>query len=84
MLPVCPRHLNPADSGGRENERTIMGNAAVVEELAGIDELEELYELNASEEEPEDDEDYDDEEEDEDEEEEEDEDGDGDEGMPSE
>jgi hypothetical protein len=36
-------------SGGQENERTVMGNAAIGEELAGIDELDELYELNASE-----------------------------------
>jgi len=43
-----------------------MGNVAVAEELAGIDELEELYRLDASESEPEDDED-DDEEEDDDE-----------------
>jgi hypothetical protein len=37
-----------------------MGNAAVVEELVGID-LEELYELNASESDPEDDDEDDDE-----------------------
>ena len=44
-----------------------MGNTAVAEELAGLDELEELYELSASESEPEDeddDEDDDDEEDD--------------------
>ena len=41
-----------------------MGNAAVAEELAGVDDLDELYRLNASETEPEDDED-DDEDEDE-------------------
>jgi hypothetical protein len=43
-----------------------MGNVAVAEELAGSDELEELYRLDASESEPEDepdDEDQDDEEE---------------------
>ena len=43
-----------------------MGNAAVIEELAGSDELEELYRLDASESEPEDepdDEDQDDEDE---------------------
>jgi len=34
-----------------------MGNTAVAEELAGLDELEELYELNASESEPEDEDD---------------------------
>jgi hypothetical protein len=45
-----------------------MGNAAFAEELAGIDELEELYKLDASESDPEDDEedDEDDEEDDED------------------
>jgi hypothetical protein len=37
-----------------------MGNAAAAEELAGIDELEELYRLDASESEPEDDEEDDD------------------------
>jgi hypothetical protein len=46
-----------------------MGNVAVAEELAGSDELEELYRLNASESEPEDEpDDDDDEDEDEDEE----------------
>jgi hypothetical protein len=48
-----------------------MGNVAVAEELTGTDELEELYELDASESHPEDDEeedDDDDEEEDDDEE----------------
>ena len=39
-----------------------MGNAAAAEELAGIDELEELYQLSASETEPEDDEDDEDDE----------------------
>ena len=43
-----------------------MGNAAFAEELAGIDELEELYKLDASESDPEDDEEDDDEEDDED------------------
>ncbi len=37
-----------------------MGTAAVAEEQAGVDELEELYKLDASETEPEDDEDEDD------------------------
>jgi hypothetical protein len=32
-----------------------MGNAAIAEELTGIDELDELYKLDASESEPEDD-----------------------------
>jgi hypothetical protein len=36
-----------------------MGNAAVAEDLAGVDDLDELYQLNASETEPEDDEDDD-------------------------
>jgi hypothetical protein len=43
-----------------------MGNAASAEELAGIDELEELYKLNASETEPEDDDEDDEDEEDDD------------------
>jgi hypothetical protein len=46
-------------TGGQEMERMIMGNAAVIGELAGADELEELFELDASESEPEDDEDDD-------------------------
>jgi hypothetical protein len=37
-----------------------MGNAAAAEELAGIEDLEELYRLDASESEPEDDEEDDD------------------------
>lgn len=36
-----------------------MGNVAVAEDLAGVDDLDELYQLNASETEPEDDEDDD-------------------------
>lgn len=43
-----------------------MGNAAAAEELAGVDELEELYKLNASEPEPEDEEDEEEDEDDED------------------
>jgi hypothetical protein len=43
-----------------------MGNTAVAEDLAGIEELEELYELTASESEPEDDDDEDGDDEDED------------------
>jgi hypothetical protein len=43
--------------GGQESERTIMGNIAAAEELTASDQLEELYELDASESEPEDDED---------------------------
>ena len=42
--------------GGQESERITMGNLAVAEELAGSDELEELYRLDASETEPEEDE----------------------------
>lgn len=49
-----------------------MGNAAVAEELPGLDELEELYQLDASQPEPEpeddDDDDLDDDEDDDDEE----------------
>jgi hypothetical protein len=41
-----------------------MGNAAFADELAGIDELEELYRLDASGTEPEDDDEEDDEDED--------------------
>jgi hypothetical protein len=41
-----------------------MGNAAVAQELPALDELEELYELDASEPEPEDDDDLDDDEDD--------------------
>lgn len=53
MLGVSPR-IYPSDIGGLEIERTIMGNATVAQELAGIDELDELYKLNATETEPED------------------------------
>ena len=49
-----------------------MGNVAVAEELAGSDELDELYELDASETEPEDDEDDDDEDDDDEDDEDED------------
>jgi hypothetical protein len=38
MLRVLTR-IHPPGRGGQENERIIMGNAAVVEELAGIDEI---------------------------------------------
>lgn len=51
-----------------------MGNLAVAEELAGSDELDEFYRLDASESEPEDDDEDDDEDENEDENDEEDED----------
>lgn len=44
-----------------------MGNAAVAEELLSLDELDELYKLDASESEPEDDDDLDDDDEDDDE-----------------
>ncbi|MGH3162327.1 MAG: hypothetical protein ACRDPF_05855 [Streptosporangiaceae bacterium] len=52
MLRDSPR-THPSDSGGLESERTTMGNVAVAEELAGSDELDELYRLDASEPEPE-------------------------------
>ena len=58
MLRVSPYFLR-----GRGNERVTMGNAAVAEELAGSEELDELYRLDATESEPEDDEeDYEDDE----------------------
>jgi hypothetical protein len=53
MLRVSPR----TSFGGQESERITMGNLAVAEELAGSDELEELYRLDASETGPEEDED---------------------------
>jgi hypothetical protein len=57
--------VSPVSSfGGQEDERTVMGNAAVDEELAGLDELEELYELNASDLEDEDEDDVEDDDED--------------------
>lgn len=49
--------LRVSSSGEPFNERTIMGNAAVAEELTSLDELDELYKLDASETAPEDDED---------------------------
>ena len=70
MLRVSPVRILLAP-GAWNSERTIMGNVAIAEELAGSDELDELFKLNASESEPEDDED------DEDDEEEDDEDGEG-------
>ena len=45
MLRDSPR----TSFGGRKSERTTMGNLATVEELAGSDELEELYRLDATE-----------------------------------
>jgi hypothetical protein len=59
--------MHPSGSGGLESERTTMGNAAVAEELAGRDELDELYRLDASESDPEDEPDDDEEQDDEDE-----------------
>jgi hypothetical protein len=50
-----------------------MGNVAVAEELTGTDELEELYELDASESHPEDDDEEEEEDDDDDEEEDDDE-----------
>lgn len=58
----APR-IYPSGTGGQENERTGMGNLAVAEELAGSDELDELFKLTATETEPEDDEEEDDEDE---------------------
>src|SRR5208282_2305617 len=49
--------IHPSGAGAQRNERTVMGNAAVAEELAGVEELDELYRLDASESEPEDEED---------------------------
>ena len=69
--------------GARNIERTIMGNAGVADPLAA-DELEELYELSASESDSDDDEDYDDEDDDEDDEDDEDDDEMEPEGMPQE
>jgi hypothetical protein len=63
VSPVCIL-LGPGD---QETERTTMGIAAVAEDLSGLDELEEIVRLDASENDPEDDED-DDEDEDEDDE----------------
>jgi hypothetical protein len=48
--------VSPALPSGARKERITMGNLAVAEELAGSDELEELYRLDASETEPEEDE----------------------------
>jgi hypothetical protein len=69
MLRVSPR-THPSGSGTWKSERITMGNVAVAEELAGSDELDELYRLDASESDPEDepeDDEQDDEDEDEDE-----------------
>jgi len=66
MLRVSPR----TSFGGQESERITMGNLAVAEELAGSDELEELYRLDASETGPDEDEDEDGEEDEEEEEDE--------------
>jgi hypothetical protein len=65
MLRVSPLF----SSGDLVNERTVMGNEAVAEELAGLDELEARYELNASE--PDDEDEYDEDENEDDEDEDE-------------
>ena len=52
MLRVPPARILLAP-GAWKSERTTMGNVAVAEELAGCDELDELYRLDASESEPE-------------------------------
>ena len=64
MLRVSAPHASfwPGDL---ESERITMGNVAVAEELAGSDELDELYRLDASESDPEDEPDDDDEQDDE-------------------
>jgi hypothetical protein len=61
MLRVSPV-LVPLGPGARRKERIIMGNAALAEELASSEELDELYKLDASESDPEDDEDDEDDE----------------------
>jgi hypothetical protein len=53
--------VSPYAFGGRGNEVN-MGNAAVIEKLAGSVELDELYRLDASESDPEDEPDEDDDE----------------------
>jgi hypothetical protein len=53
MLRVSPPHAS-FWLGDLESERITMGNVAVAEELAGSDELDELYRLDASESDPED------------------------------
>jgi len=83
MLRVSPR-MHPSGSGGLESERTTMGNVAVAEELAGCDELDELYRLDASESDPEDEPEDDDEQDDEDEDEDDEGTGIKPEGMPHE
>ncbi len=66
MLRVSPG-IYPSAPGGQVIERTIMGNAAVAEVMAGTEDLDELYKLSASETEPEADEDDDEDDDDEDE-----------------
>ena len=66
MLRVSPR----ISSGDLVNERTVMGNEAAAEKLAGLDELRPRYELPASESDDEDEYDEDDEDDDEDDEDE--------------
>jgi hypothetical protein len=62
MLRVSPRIHSPDYGGPGKREDHQMGNAVVAEELAGSDELDELFKLDASETEPEDEDDEDDEE----------------------
>jgi len=79
MLRVSPV-IAFLDQGGREMEKIIMRNTALVEELAGSDELEELFRLDASESDPEEDEDdgeFDDEDDEDDHDDDEDEDDEG-------
>ena len=51
MLRVSPVSIRVVSA--QEDERTAMGNVAVAEELERVRELEDLYKLNASENEPE-------------------------------
>ena len=67
MLRVSPVFV-PLGPGAVEKERIIMGNAALAEELASAEELDELYKLDASDEEDEEDEEDDEDDDEEDEE----------------
>jgi len=56
--------VSPALPSGAEEREVIKMNAAAAQELPGVDELDELYRLDASETEPEDDDEDEDEDED--------------------
>ena len=60
MLRVSPVFV-PLGPGAMKKEKIIMGNAALAEELASAEELDELYKLDASESDPEEDDEEDDE-----------------------